>query len=180
VLHLLEWSLFCEYINPQTGEPVPDDSDEVAELVVTTLGRTGSPLLRYRTGDLVRPGPIAPCVCGLHERRLEGGIIGRIDDMIFVRGVNLYPSAVDQLLRRIGGIAEYRVEITEERGMTELRVLLEVDDHADTDALVAEVEAAFSDIYNLRVPIEAVASNSLPRFELKAKRWVRVESGSPA
>ncbi len=180
VLHLLEWSLFCEYVDPQTGEPIADDSDEVAELVVTTLGRTGSPLLRYRTGDLVRPGPIAPCTCGLHERRLEGGIIGRIDDMIFVRGVNLYPSAVDQLLRRIGGIAEYRVEIFEERGMTELKVLLEPEPQVDPKHLVEEVKGSFHDIYNLRVPIEIVEENALPRFELKAKRWVRVEAGSPA
>lgn len=178
LLHLLEASLLCEFIHPETGEPMPEDSGEISELVITTLGRTGSPLLRYRTGDLVRPGPNTKCRCGLWERVLEGGIIGRADDMIFVRGVNLYPSAVDELLSPISAIAEYRVEISEDRSMTELCVYIEpMPDHPDPDSLKHEVAEVFRNSFNLRVPIKIVSPGSLPRFELKAKRWVRIESG---
>ncbi|MCZ6834442.1 MAG: AMP-binding protein [Planctomycetota bacterium] len=181
VLHLLEWSLYCEYIDAETGLAMPADSDEVSELVITTLGRTGSPLLRYRTGDLVRPGPIGQCECGLYERTLLGGVIGRTDDMIFVRGVNLYPSAVDQIIHSLEGIAEYRVEISELRGMTELNLLIEPEaNEPDPEGLKRSIADTFHSIYNLRVPIELVAPNTLPRFELKAKRWVKIESEQPA
>lgn len=177
VLHLLDWSLLSEYIDPETGAALKPGSGEVGELIVTTLGRTGSPLLRYRTGDLVRPGPIGRCECGLYESTLEGGIIGRADDMIFVRGVNLYPSAVDEIIRSRSGIAEYRVEISEDRGLTELRVLIEPEaECADPDGLKHEVSEAFQNVFNLRIPIDIVAADSLPRFELKARRWVRLES----
>jgi len=181
VLHLLESSLFCEFIDPDSGAAVPEHSDAVAELVVTTLGRDGSPLLRYRTGDLVRPGPPEPCACGRHERTLPGGIIGRADDMVFIRGVNLYPSAVEQLIRSLPGVAEYRVEISEHRGMRELKVLVEpICDGSDADGLQREVAAAFRSAYNLRVPVEIVPARTLPRFELKARRWIRRDVEQPA
>jgi phenylacetate-CoA ligase len=181
VLHLLERSLFCEFIDPATGAAVADGADQIAELVVTTLGRDGSPLLRYRTGDLVRPGPLEPCACGRHERTLLGGIIGRADDMIFIRGVNLYPSAVEQLIRELPGVAEYRVEISEHRGMHELKVMIEPSaDAADHAGLEHQVAAAFRGAYNLRVPIEIVPVQTLPRFELKARRWIRCGAEQPA
>ena len=177
ILHLLEGSLYCEYIDPETGHALPDDPDAIGELVITTLGRTGSPLLRYRTGDLVKPGPISQCTCGRHERTLQGGVIGRTDDMIFVRGVNLYPSAVDQIICSLDGIAEYQVEISEQRGMTELKLLLEPGSHeTDPEGLKQTIADTFHSVYNLRIPIQLVKPNTLPRFELKAKRWIKIES----
>ncbi|HXP59759.1 MAG TPA: AMP-binding protein, partial [Dongiaceae bacterium] len=88
-LHVLESAYLPEVIDPKSGVATPPG--ETGELVLTTLDRVGSPLLRYRTGDLVRPGAASVCACGRHELSLEGGILGRSDDMVVVRGVNVYP-----------------------------------------------------------------------------------------
>lgn len=180
-LHLLEASLLCEFVDPASGKPLPPDSGEVGELVVTTLDRVGSPLLRYRTGDLVQPGPLDQCMCGRVHRRLIGGVMGRADDMIFVRGVNLYPSAVEQIIRSQPGVAEYQVQVTEERGMSELTIRIEPEREVATPAHLREaIAGAFRDTLNLRVPVELAAPDSLPRFEFKARRWVRGSSEVPA
>lgn len=101
--------------------------------------------------------------------------------MVIVRGVNVYPSAIDQMLRSLPGVAEYRVEISERRGMTELTVHVEPGpDVGNPAALELEVADAFRESYSLRVPIEMVEQGALPRFELKAQRWVRREAGLPA
>ena len=177
LLHLVEPSLLCEFIDPETGMVVGDESSELAELVVTTLRRTGSPLLRYRTGDLVRPGPLSQCSCGRWERTLRGGVISRVDDMVFVRGVNLYPSAIEQIISTYQGIAEYRVEISEQRGMTELRILIESEQGlTHTNDLERGLSEALRSSLNLRIPIEVVPPATLPRFEFKSKRWVRTLS----
>ncbi len=97
VLHVIETSYLAEVIDPQTLEPVP--GGETGELVLTTLGRIGSPLLRYRTGDLVRGETAGACACGRSEMRLVGGILARVDDMVVVRGVNVFPTAIDQIIR---------------------------------------------------------------------------------
>ena len=173
VVHALEAYHYCEVIDPATGAPSAPDSDDLGELVLTNLGRLGSPVLRYRTGDLVRARRGA-CACGRHNLSFAGGILGRADDMIQVRGVNLYPTAIDQIVRGCEEITEYRVEIRTERGMTELDVQIECAPGTDPDGLRTRLETAFRDTYNLRIPVSAVPTDSLPRFELKAKRWVRV------
>lgn len=177
VLHVIESAYFAEIINPATGKPVPPG--QIGELVLTTLGRTGSPLLRYRTGDLVKQGAGSrergiPCACGRHELTLEGGILGRVDDMVIVRGVNVYPSAVEEIIRSCDGVAEYQVKLTAERALTEMRVEVEPATNChDVTALVAQVEKAFETALALRVSVSAVAPGTLPRFEIKAKRWVK-------
>jgi len=154
----------------------------VGELVLTTLGRTGSPVLRYRTGDLVRPSQPAnmaapPCACGRHELALEGGILGRADDMVVIRGVNVYPSAVEELIRGCGGVAEYRVEVSTVRALAELSVQIEPSpDCADAAGLVGKLEKAFENALALRVPITLVPIGILPRFEMKGKRWIRQDA----
>ena len=110
VLHVLENSFIAEVIDPTTGAAVA--SGERGELVLTTLLRMGSPLLRYRTGDLVKPALLTVCECGRSELALEGGILGRTDDMVVIGGVNVYPAAVDEVVRTCGGVAEYQVEVT--------------------------------------------------------------------
>ncbi len=173
VLHVMEDAYIPEVINPETFEPVAPG--EEGELVLTNLGRTGSPLLRYRTGDLVRTAPESCCACGGVELALEGGILGRSDDMVVVRGVNLFPSAVEGIIRRFAGIAEYRVEIRNSAARAEACVLVEPDAECDDlEALAAEVQSALRTAFNLRIPVAAVRPESLPRFELKAQRWVRV------
>lgn len=172
VVHVLESFHICEVVHPETGDPLPPDAEILGELVVTNLGRTGSPILRYRTGDLVRPRR-GPCACGRDLLSLEGGILSRADDMVVIRGVNLYPTAVDQIVRGFEGIAEYRVEIRTERGMDELELQIEPNDGRDPTSLCQQIEKSFRDAYSLRVPVVAVAPGTLPRFELKSRRWVR-------
>lgn len=177
VLHVLESAYFAEVINPATGRVVP--RGEMGELVLTTLGRTGSPLLRYRTGDLVKPGAGSrkqgkPCACGRHELALDGGILGRVDDMVIVRGVNVYPSAVEEIIRSCEGVAEYRVKISQAQSLAEMSVEIEPAANCyDVAALVAQVGKAFETALVLRVPVRAVAPGALPRFEMKAKRWLK-------
>lgn len=160
-LRVIEDSYFAEVVEPETGRPAPVGS--VGELVLTPLGRTDSPLLRYRTGDLVK------AVRGKHGLVLEGGIIGRADDMIVVRGVNIYPSAVDAVVRAVPEIVEYRVEVFQRGTMTEIEIEIE---SADDDA-TAKLQRGLTQAFSLRIPVRRVPANSLPRFEMKARRWVR-------
>lgn len=172
VLHVIESAYLAEVVAPDTGRPV---SPGVAgELILTTLTRPGSPLLRYRTGDLVRAELPAPaCACGSAELALVGGILGRADDMVVVRGVNVYPSAVDALVRARPEVAEYRVTVARDGALAELRVEIEPVPGADGAALAAALVEDFQSALALRVPVRAVATGSLPRFEHKARRWMR-------
>jgi phenylacetate-CoA ligase len=171
VLHVIESAYYAEVIDPATGHAVAPG--QPGELVLTTLGRTGSPLLRYRTGDLVR-AEIQPCACGRHDLALPGGILGRTDDMVVVRGVNVYPGAVEELVRATGGVAEYRVRVSTAQALTELSLQIEpMPDHADVTALVSELEKRFHTQFALRVPVTTVPPGTLPRFEMKAQRWIR-------
>lgn len=172
VLHVVETSYLAEVIDPATGAPVSPGG--AGELVLTTLGRFGSPLLRYRTGDGVRRASGAVCACGRSELALEGGILGRTDDMVLVRGVNVYPAAVEEAVRRLAEIAEYRVEVSGARGLAEMRVEIECTAGvADGDAVARRLEDELRATFNLRVPVKALPAGALPRFEMKAKRWIR-------
>jgi phenylacetate-CoA ligase len=166
VLHVIEASHFAEILAPGTNHPATQ-----GELVLTPLGRIGCPVLRYRTGDLVKSFPAGVCACGRSDLALEGGILSRIDDMIVVRGVNIYPSAVDEIIRASGRVAEYRVHVDTSRALTELRI--EVEPTAGAEGLCDELEKTLNRAFAMRIPVQCVAPNTLPRFELKAKRWVR-------
>jgi phenylacetate-CoA ligase len=152
VLHVIESSYIAEVID--------------SELILTNLGRIGSPLIRYRTGDLVKPVR-GTCLCGTTDLALEGGILGRTDDMVVVRGVNIYPTAIEEVLRA-EGVAEYRVEVRTERALTELRIQVEgnISPH--------HLEAALTNAFSLRIPVSAVPHGTLPRDEAKSKRWIRL------
>jgi len=179
LLHVLEPAYFAEVIDPVSTEPIAPG--QRGELVLTTLGRIGSPLLRYRTGDLVKPVHQSStishqsCACGRHTLALEGGVLGRTDDMIIVRGVNVFPSAVEDIIRACGDVAEYKVTVSNARSLTELSVQIEPGpDCADPSALVKRLEKSFEDAFALRVPVNKVPTGTLPRFEMKAKRWVKI------
>jgi phenylacetate-CoA ligase len=159
VLRIIESSYYAEIVHPQTGAPLP--AGEVGELVLTTLGRIASPLLRYRTGDLVRRDP------ALDGFALRGGIIGRADDMVVVRGVNVYPSAVEAAVRSVPEIAEYRVNVSRRGSLAE--IALEVE--AASSVAVRQLDDALSNAFALRIPVTHVAPGTLPRFEMKARRW---------
>jgi len=174
VLHILESAYWPEVIDPQTGQRVR--AGEVGELVLTTLDRIGSPLVRYRTGDLVKPRERQTCACGRHELALEGGILGRTDDMVVVRGVNVYPSQVEEIVRAHPEVAEYRVQLDCRQAMIDLSLEVETKGSLDGPALEARLAGAFKTALNLRVPVRIVPPDSLPRFEMKAQRWVRITS----
>jgi phenylacetate-CoA ligase len=152
VLHVIESSYIAEVLD--------------GELILTNLGRIGSPLIRYRTGDIVK-AVRGTCACGTNDVALEGGILGRTDDMVVVRGVNIYPAAIEEVLRS-EGITEYRVEVRTEKALTQLHIQVE-GQHAP-----AHIEAALNSAFSLRIPVSSVPIGSLPRFEAKAKRWVRL------
>lgn len=153
VLHVIESSYVAEVVDN--------------ELILTNLGRIGSPLIRYRTGDVVK-AVRGVCACGTTDIALEGGILGRTDDMVVVRGVNIYPSAVEEVLRA-EGVTEYRVEVQVDRALTQLHI--QVESSADA---IHRLEAALTNAFSLRIPVSSVPAGSLPRFEAKAKRWVRL------
>ena len=173
ILHVIESSYIAEAIDFATGQAVPPNG--TGELVLTNLGRTGSPLLRYRTGDLVQLTSDQPCTCGSYELGLQGGILGRTDDMVVVRGVNIYPSAVEEIIRSCSGVAEYRAFILSDRTLPELTIQVEASpDLPDPRALAERLEITLRSAFALRIPVSIVPSGTLPRFEMKARRWVRV------
>jgi phenylacetate-CoA ligase len=164
-LHLNEAEFLFEVIDPVTGE-----ASSEGELVVTNLGRIGSPVLRYRTGDFVRLSQSA-CPCGRAFRRLDGGVEGRIDDVLIVRGVNVYPSAIENVIREFPEVAEFAADVYRKGAMDDLNLRLEVT-QADGQAVARAVSRAIRDRLGLRVDISVVAPGELPRFELKAKRFL--------
>jgi phenylacetate-CoA ligase len=172
VLHIMESAFLPEVIDPVTGAQAR--AGDTGELVLTTLLRTGSPLLRYRTGDLVKTSLDSICECGRSDLALEGGILGRTDDMVVVRGVNIYPSAVEEIVRTYGDIAEYQVKTSHAQALAELSLVIEPrEGFADPAALAGHLEGALQTAFNLRIPVATVPPGTLPRFEMKAKRWVR-------
>jgi phenylacetate-CoA ligase len=140
------------------------------ELIATNLGRWGSPLVRYRTGDRVELSP-EPCPCGSPFAKLAGGILGRVDDMFTVRGVNLYPSQVEEIVRRHPEIDEFLIEHRTVRRMDEVVLLFETRVGADglAQALGAELRQALG----ARIECLRVETGTLPRSELKSKRLRR-------
>ena len=159
-------AFLVEVINPQTAQPVEPGSE--GELVLTTLKRTACPLLRYRTGDLVKQDPNDPM-------RLIGGILGRIDDMVLIRGVNVYPSAVDAVIRRFDQVAEYEVIVEQSTAMRELTLRIEPSASCDAASrLCQHIAEAMRDAMSLRVRVDAVEPGTLAVFEMKANRWREV------
>jgi phenylacetate-CoA ligase len=173
VLHVLESVFYAEVVEPGSGRAV--ESGGTGELVLTTLGRVGSPVLRYRTGDLVRlEVGDDPCACGSSEMALAGGILGRTDDMVVVRGVNVYPSAVEEIVRKEDDVVEYQVELSVDRAMPEISLQIEPSPRCrDVAGLVRKLERSFETALSLRVPITTVPAGTLPRFEMKSRRWIR-------
>jgi phenylacetate-CoA ligase len=171
-VHLLETECIPEVIDSDTGESVPPGVE--GELVLTNLGRWGSPLIRYRTGDRVVVDP-EPCPCGRVWLRLRGGILGRQDDLLIIRGAKVYPSALDDVLRRFPELAEYRVTWRATGTMETLLLEVEPRPSAWTDRetsrwaerITQEIQATFL----VRPHVQVVPPGTLPRHELKARRF---------
>ncbi len=163
-LHVNEVEFAFEVIDPMTEQP----TDE-GELVLTNLGRWGMPVIRYRTGDRVRRSPTA-CACGRSYTLLEGGVAGRIDDALIVRGVNVFPSAIENLVRRFPEVGEFAVDVRRDGELDELDVRIEVRGD-DPEVVAAAVQRELQNTLGLRPTVRGVPNGTLPRFDLKARRF---------
>ena len=166
--HVTESEFIVEVLNPETLEPVP--AGEQGELIITNLGRIGYPVIRYRSGDLVVLNQ-QKCTCGRSYARFEGGVLGRADDMVVVRGINVFPSAVENLVRQCESVEEFRITVTTDREMGNLAIELELSKNANPESARKTVDQAIQNELSLRPEITLVPSGSLPRFEMKAKRF---------
>ncbi len=169
-LHLLENEFIAEVIDPATTAPAPDG--QTGELVLTNLGRTASPAIRYRTGDLVirRQGT---CACGRTLAWLEGGILARVDDMVAVRGVNVFPGAIEAVIRRFPEIVEFRSTVQHAGAMRTLGIEIELAPGVtDGPHVAVRVSQEIREALGLTVPVHVVDSGALPRFEMKARRFL--------
>ena len=171
-LHVLEEAYLAEIIDGRTRQPVVPGT--TGELILTPLGRIGSPVLRYRTGDMVCAAKEA-CPCGSPFLTLEGGILGRLDDMVVVRGVNLHPSGLEEVIRSVSHIAEFQGLINQKGSATEIALQIEPSGEcALPEELGRQVESRIRDAFNIRIPVEVVPAGTLPRVEMKARRWHRL------
>jgi phenylacetate-CoA ligase len=171
-IHVNENEFIAEVVNPSTTQPSTEQ--ETGELVITNLNRLGSPVIRYRTGDLVQPS-YQPCFCGRPFMLLQGGVLGRADDMVIVRGVNVFPSAIENIVREFAEIEEFRVEISDKEALRELKLIVEPSSAQNSDQELAEkIGQRVRQRIGLRPQVELVAPGTLPRFELKAKRFFKL------
>jgi phenylacetate-CoA ligase len=162
-IHLVESEFVFEVLD-DAGRPATE-----GELVATNLGRWGMPVVRYRTGDRVRVSR-EPCSCGSPFMKLVGGIQGRVDDMFTVRGVNLYPSQVEDIVRGHPEVTEFVIEHRRVREMDEVTLLVEIAGADPTERLEADLRQALG----VRLGCKVVETGTLPRSELKSKRILRV------
>jgi phenylacetate-CoA ligase len=169
--HIIEDHYIEEVVDPETDRPVP--YGELGERVVTSFGRGFIPVIRYRTRDFVVKVPGSNCSCGRTFDIYDGGIRGRVDDMKLVRGTNVYPRAVEAIVREHGEIDEFQIHLYTEEGIRdEIEVLVEIPgEGVDAERIISEVGKELASAHEgLRFGVRRAENGSLPRFELKAKR----------
>ncbi len=172
-LHIFEDHFYPEIIDPETGDVLPDGAE--GELVLTTLSKQAMPMIRYRTRDITAI-MAEPCECGRTLRRIRR-IGRRSDDMVIIRGVNVFPSQVETALLRVEGtLPHYQIVLTRDKGLDQIEVKVEVtpevfsDEIRKLEALQHQLEAAIENLLGLRVTVTLVQPRSLPRSEGKARR----------
>src|SRR5690606_29418845 len=163
-LHVNESEFIVEVIDPETLEHVKPG--EKGELVLTNLGRYGYPMIRYRTGDLVVYQKES-CSCGNSYQFLPGGIIGRADDMVVIRGVNIYPTSIEAIIREFTEIKEFRIVYYTEQEMDQIKIQIE-----GPESVVEPLSRLLRVRVGLRIDVERVEDNTLTRFEMKARRII--------
>lgn len=170
-IHYWDDYVYIEIINPETGEPVPDG--ETGEIVITTLVKEGAPLLRFRTHDLSRIIP-EKCSCGRSYRRLDT-IGGRSDDMFKVRGVNMFPKQVEELLQDVDGVlSEYNITIAhdDDHNKDIMILTVEVDGRVDFEKTALHIRELFKSRIGMTPKVTAVPVGTLQRSEKKTKRVI--------
>ncbi|MEK5323258.1 phenylacetate--CoA ligase family protein [Aeribacillus sp. FSL M8-0254] len=164
-IHVNESEFIVEVINPNTLEPV--EVGEKGELVLTNLGRESYPVIRYRTGDIVIRSD-QQCECGNSYQFFPGGILGRADDMVIIRGINIYPSSIESIIREFKEVKEFRIVYYTENEMDQIKVEIE----CDSEQIVPILATKLRERVGLRIQVEKVPDNELPRFTMKARRVV--------
>jgi phenylacetate-CoA ligase len=163
-VHINEGEFIGEVIDPVTKQP----ADE-GELIITNLGRVGMPVIRYQTGDRVKLSK-EPCKSGRTFQLLDGGVIGRVDDVIIIRGVNVFPSALENIIRQSPEIGEFAVDIYRRSELDDLDIRIEIS-KSDPDVATSDLSKRIRSSIGIRANIKAVPYGSLPRFDLKARRF---------
>ena len=161
-MHVNESEFIVEIIDPDTLEHVKPG--EQGELVLTNLGRYGYPMIRYRTGDAV-VYQAETCACGNKNHFLPGGIVGRTDDMVSIRGVNIYPTSLEAIVREFSEIKEFRIVYYTEDELHQVKLQIE-----SPESVVKPLAKLLLERVGLRIDVERVEDNTLPRFEMKARR----------
>lgn len=166
-MHYWDDYVYFEIIDPRTGEHVPDG--EIGELVITTLRKQGAPLIRYRTHDLTRFIP-GDCACGSRYPRIDT-VLGRTDDMVKVKGVNIFPGQIDEILREVDGASsEYQVMIDHFEGRDIMTLFFEAAEGVHREGIEAIVRQRFKEKVGLTIVPKAVGIGDLPRNEKKSPR----------
>jgi phenylacetate-CoA ligase len=168
-LHVNEGEYVFEVLDPNGSDAVADG--QPGEMVVTNLGRTASPVIRYRTGDIVVRRS-ETCRCGRTWARLEGGVLSRADDMVNIRGVNVYPGSIESVVRRFPEVVEFRTTVSQTGAMRSLAVEIEVIPRTEGPAIASKVSQRLREALALSVPVKVADPGALPRFEMKARRFV--------
>jgi phenylacetate-CoA ligase len=173
--HLFEWTTLYEILEPDTDTPV--SPGEPGELIVTHLDKEASPLIRFRTGDLVRWFPAGSCPCGRPLRSIEAGTVGRIDDMLKIRGQNIWPSAVDPIVLAHPEVDEFQVRVhIDRRGrdVLDLELALRTDTANERERVVSELSDELRFATGLRFDIALVSADDVPHYDSpdrKPRRW---------
>jgi phenylacetate-CoA ligase len=169
-LHVNDSEFILEIIDPKTGEPVQEG--DVGEMVLTNLGRSCSPSIRFRTKDLVRM-KLGRCTCGRTFRMLDGGVLGRSDEMIIIRGLNIFPSQVGEVIQNHLVIGEeYQIVAYTREGMGEIKVNVELVEGRDTADVPRALKEILRQRFEIRMEVEVVPPGTLLRAEYKSKRFV--------
>ncbi|GMQ86531.1 MAG: phenylacetate--CoA ligase [Acidimicrobiia bacterium] len=180
-MHVLEDHFYPEIVDPETGDPMPEG--EPGELVLTTLSKQAQPVLRYRTRDITRMLS-GDCPCGRTSRRIAR-LEGRVDDMLIIRGINVYPRTIETVLMDDPALgANYAIVVDRRGPLPELEARVEVANAsltADAEAIGARLEKQLKETVRLRIPVIVGEPGSVPRSELgKAKRvFERTGDGDP-
>ena len=169
-VHIIESEFIAEIVDPETGTPLQEG--ETGELVLTNLGRSCMPAIRYRTGDLAKVKK-GICPCGRTFRVLQGGVLGRKDEMIIIRGVNVFPNVLANIVEsHIQPGDDYQIEAYKEAGVDEVAIRLETKEEGMGEMIQRAIQDEIKSKLNLRVEVKVVPKGTLPKFEYKAKRFI--------
>ncbi|MBM4340464.1 MAG: phenylacetate--CoA ligase [Deltaproteobacteria bacterium] len=169
-VHIIESEFIAEVVNPETELPVQEG--EIGELVLTNLGRSCMPAIRYRSGDLVKVKK-GICPCGRTFRVLHSGVLGRKDEMLIIRGVNVFPNVLANIVEsHIQPGDDYQIEVFKEAGIDEVAIKLETKEKGKGGVIQRTIQDEIKSKLNLRMEVKIVPAGSLPKFDFKAKRFV--------